>query len=129
MIKNLREINKKIEKVDNEINFHKNMIDSLYMDKVSGLVDEDMYKRIYDKTKAEIKKLEIELEELMRKKDNNKSVQNTSSFNRCKKSVLDYMSLKNPTKNQIMRLIDRIEIDKDKKIYVHLKFPELIIND
>ena len=35
MIKNLREINKKIEKVDNEINFHKNMIDSLYMDKVT----------------------------------------------------------------------------------------------
>ena len=105
------------------------MIDSLYMDKVSGLVDEDMYKRIYDKTKTEIKKLEIELEELMRKKDNNKSVQNTSSFNRCKKSVLDYMSLKNPTKNQIMRLIDRIEIDKDKKIYVHLKFPELIVKD
>lgn len=30
---------------------------------------------------------------------------------------------------EIMRLIDRIEIDKDKKIYVHLKFPELIIND
>ena len=129
VIKNLREINKKIEKIDNEINSHKNMIDSLYIDKVSGLVDEDMYKRIYDKTKTEIKKLEIELEELVRKKDNNKSVQNTSSFNRCKKSVLDYMSLKNPTKKQIMRLIDRIEIDKDKKIYVHLKFPELIIND
>ena len=60
MIKNLREINKKIEKVDNEINFHKNMIDSLYMDKVSGI-------------------------------------------------------------------IDKIEIDKDKKIYVHLKFPELLV--
>ncbi len=30
MIKNLREINKKIEKVDNELNSHKNMIDSLY---------------------------------------------------------------------------------------------------
>ncbi len=35
------------------------------------------------------------------------------------------MSLKNPTNNQIMRLIDIIEIDKDKKIYVHLKFPNL----
>ena len=62
MIKNLREINKKIEKVDNKINSHKNMLGSLHMNKVSGL-------------------------------------------------------------------IDRIEIDKDKKIYVHLKFPELIIND
>ena len=35
------------------------------------------------------------------------------------------MSLKNPTKNMVERLVDRIEIDKDKKVYVHLKFPEL----
>ncbi|HIS12763.1 MAG TPA: hypothetical protein IAB40_06635 [Candidatus Onthocola stercoravium] len=62
MIKNLREINKKIEKVDNEINFHKNMLGSLHMNKVSGLVD-------------------------------------------------------------------RIEIYKDKMIYVHLKFSELIVKD
>lgn len=62
MIKNLREINKKIEKVDNEINSHKNMFGSLHMNKVSGLVD-------------------------------------------------------------------RIEIYKDKKIYVHLKFSELIVKD
>jgi hypothetical protein len=38
------------------------------------------------------------------------------------------MSLKNTTKDQIKRLIDRIEIDKDKKIYVYFKFPELISN-
>ena len=37
------------------------------------------------------------------------------------------MSLKNPTKEQLMRLVDKIEIDKDKKIYVHLKFPELLV--
>lgn len=37
------------------------------------------------------------------------------------------MSLKNPTKDQFMRLVDKIEIDKDKKIYVHLKFHELLV--
>ena len=36
------------------------------------------------------------------------------------------MSLKDPTKEQVKRLVDRIEIDKDKKVYVHLKFPKLI---
>ena len=36
------------------------------------------------------------------------------------------MSLGNQTKDQVKRLISRIEIDKDKKVYVHLRFPELI---
>ena len=97
------------------------------MDKVKGLVDEEMYKRIYDKTKIEIDKLNLEIEELEKKKQvNEKQTTNNSKFNRCKNSVLDYMSLKNPSKDQIKRLVDKIEIDKDKKVYVHLRFPELI---
>lgn len=103
-------------------------MDSLYLDKVHGLVDEEMYKRIYEKTRKEIKKLELEISELERQKRINESKQdNNSSFSKCKKSALDYMSLKNPTKEQLMRLVDKIEIDKDKKIYVHLKFPELLV--
>ena len=97
------------------------------MDKVKGLVDEEMYKRIYDKTKIEIDKLNLEIEELEKKKQvNEKQTTNNSKFSRCKNSVLDYMSLKNPSKDQIKRLVDKIEIDKDKKVYVHLRFPELI---
>lgn len=103
-------------------------MDSLYLDKVHGLVDEEMYKRIYEKTMKEIKKLELEISELERQKGINESKQdNNSSFSKCKKSALDYMPLKNPTKEQLMRLVDKIEIDKDKKIYVHLKFLELLV--
>lgn len=82
-----------------------------------------MYKRIYEKTMKEIRKLELE-----RQKGINESKQdNNSSFSKCKKSALDYMSFKNPTKEQLMRLVDKIEIDKDKKIYAHLKLPELLV--
>ena len=127
VMKNLKEINKKIERLNNLLNSHKNTIDNLYIDKTKGLIDEEMYKRIYDKTKVEIDKLNLEIEELDKKKQiNEKQTTNDTKFNRCKKSVIDYMSLKNPTKDQVKRLIDRIEIDKDKKVYVHLKFPELV---
>lgn len=130
IIKNIKEANKKIEKVQNSLNSHKATIDNLYMDKVHGLVDEDMYKRIYEKTKVEIKKLEEELSSLEKQKQENELQQDSNStFNKCKKSVLDYMSLRTPTKDQIMRLVEKIEIDKDKKIYVYLKFPELLICD
>lgn len=39
-----------------------------YMDKIKGLVDEEMYKRIYDKTNKEITRINMELEELNKKK-------------------------------------------------------------
>ena len=93
VIKNIKEINKKIEKVQNTLNTHKIAIDTLYMDKVHGLVDEDMYKRIYEKTKIEIKKLEEELTDLEKQKEINEKQQGSNfTFNKCKKFVLDYMS-------------------------------------
>ena len=98
-----------------------------YTDKIKGLVDEEMYKRIYDKTNKEITRINMKLEELNKKKEvNENQTLDSTNFKKCKNSVLDYMSLKTPTKDQIKRLVDRIEIDKDKKVYVYLKFPELL---
>ena len=126
IMKNIKDINKKNERLNNALNSHKTTIDNLYMDKVKGLVDEEMYKRIYEKTKSEISKINLELEELEQKRQvNEKQTSNNISFSKCKRSVINYMSLKNPTKDQVKRLIDRIEIDKDKKVYIHLRFPEL----
>ena len=42
---------------NNLLNSHKSTIDNLYMDKIKGLVDEEMYKRIYDKTNKEITRI------------------------------------------------------------------------
>ena len=127
VIKNIKEINKKIERLNNLLNSKYTTIDNLYMDKIKGLVDEEMYKRIYNKTNKEITRINMELEELNKKKEvNENQTLNSTNFKRCKNSAIDYMSLKTPTKDQIKRLVDRIEIDKDKKVYVYLKFPELL---
>lgn len=126
IIKNIKDINKKIERLTNLLNSHKETIDNLYIDKVKGLVDLEMYKRIYNKTKKEINKINLKIEELKKQKQKNEQQStNDTSFNKCKKSIIEYMSLKNPTKEQIKRLVDRIEIDKNKKVYVHLRFRKL----
>ena len=123
--KNIEEINKKIKRLNNLLNSYKSTIDNLYMDKVKGLIDLDMYKRIYDKNNSQIDKINLELEELNKKKQINENKMLNTSFNEYKKNVLDYISLKNPSRDQIKRLISRIEIDKDKKIYVYLRFQEV----
>ena len=125
--KNLKEVSEKIDKINSEIVNHRSTIDALYIDKVKGLVDEDMYKRIYEKTRNIILNLEMDLNDLNKKKRLNEEQTKTtvtSSFHRCKKAVLDYMSLKNPDRDLITRLIERIEIDKDKNIYVVFRFKE-----
>ena len=127
VIKNIKEINKKIERLNKLLNSKYTTIDNLYMDKIKGLVDEEMYKRIYGKTNGEITRINMELEELNKKKEVNENQTSKSThFKGGKSSVKDYMSLKTPTKDQIKRLVNRIEIDKDKKVYVYLNFPELL---
>lgn len=127
VFKNVKEINFKIEKLNNLLNSNYNTIDNLYMDKIKGLVDENMYKRIYKRTNEEIKKLNIELEELNKKKQiNTQQTSKNTKFIKRGKSMSDYILFKNPTKEQIKLLVNKIEIDKNKKIYVYLNFKELI---
>lgn len=127
---NIDKLNLQISKKENKLTEYKNMIDNLYIDKTQGLVDKDMYKRIYEKTKVEIDKINLDLKELSAKKIANENTQkDTPLFKKCKKSVLDYMSLRIPTKEQINRLVEKIEIDKEKKVYVYLKFPELLLDN
>lgn len=127
IIENLNDINKKIERLERELESTKNTIDSLYMDKVNGLVDEDMYKRIYEKSKCSRLKTEEEIKNLLLEKSKyEEQTIDQSKYNKRKRALLDFMSLKNPTRDQIVRLVNKIEIDKDKNIYVHLKFPELM---
>lgn len=125
--KNLKEVNEKIDKLNSEISIHKSTIDALYMDKLKELVDEDMYKRIYDKTQNIILNLETDLINLREKKrlyEEQTKITVTPSFRRYKKAILDYVTLKNPDRDLITRLIEKIEIDKEKNIYVFFRFKE-----
>ncbi len=127
VLKNIHEIKNKITRLEQLLKSHQATIDNLYMDKLKGLVDEEMYKRIYTKTQTDITRINNELAELTKKyQRNEKYLPPNSNLKAWQDSALAYLSLKNPTKAQIKRLVNRIEIDKDKKVYVYLKFPELL---
>ena len=128
IVKNLDDINKKINRLEKMVTSYNETVDNLYVDKMHGLIDEDMYKRIYNKTKLEIKKVERKIEQLENQKSNNRKEQgNYLVTTKVQERMLNYMMLNSPTKDQIMRLISKIEIDKEKKVYVYLNFQELFI--
>lgn len=59
-LKSTRTIASFLSEIENNLlNSHKSTIDNLYMDKIKGLVDEEMYKKIYDKTNKEITRINM----------------------------------------------------------------------
>lgn len=59
-LKSTRTIASFLSEIENNLlNSHKSTIDNLYMDKIKGLVDEEMYKRIYDKTNKETTRINM----------------------------------------------------------------------
>ncbi len=115
----LAELNKSIEK-------EKNIISNLYSDKVDGVISIETYKDLskehedaligYKKSKSEIEKKINAIENQSEGKE----------FYSCRKSVEEFLSLEQPTKENINKLIKKIllydnEDGKEVKVLFNFK--------
>lgn len=99
-----------------EINKKSEQYDKMYLDKLDGIITDEMYNRISEKFTSDIKNLEDELELLSKyiNKDNN------NSDSECMKLIKEF--IKKPTRSLIVKLIKRIEIYDDKRIDIYFNF-------
>lgn len=93
-------------------------IDSIYNDKLSGLLSEDDFIRIYERKKQEKENLQKKIDEIQLILS--KNVINEDEL--IKNIVNEFQGLKEINREILNNLIDRIEIDKDKNIYIIFKF-------
>lgn len=103
-------------------------IDKIYLDSVNGLISNDDYFK-YSKGFIE------ERERLKKEKEN---VQNKINILKEKKQshtedeevesmINEFLKMENPSKKVLYELIDRIELDEYKNIYIYFNFSELNI--
>ena len=123
LIKSLNGINKKI----NDIN---TKLDKMYMDKLNDLILESDYKRYADSFITERTMLleqKIELENKLANIDKTMEDKSTAKEEdkKLEKYITEFLSLEKIEKIHLYRLIDKIEIDKDKNIYIHFNFSKL----
>lgn len=108
-----------------DINKYNTAIEELYLDKVNGKLPENIFRNLLDSYNDKLNnaiKLKSELD--------NKKILITSKlqildYDSCAFVVKKFLAQKKHSKSMIAELIDRIEIDNDKKIYVFFKFQEL----
>lgn len=93
-------------------------IDSIYNDKLAGILSEDDFIRIYERKKQEKENLQKKIDEIQLHIKKNV----TNEHELIKNIVNEFQGLKQINREILNNLIDRIEIDKDKNIYIIFKF-------
>ena len=124
-----RAVAKAIAEADNEkeINSLKAKIDSLtvhldkvYMDKLSGVLDEADFQRIYAKVKSDRAALEQRLSQLGRP-----DYSPAEQVDLAKKLVERFLETASTNRELLVSLIERVELTADKQIIIKFRFKQL----
>ena len=112
--------NKKLDYLDSKIAEKDNLIQSLYEDKVKGIITEDLFIKLSKQYETDKKSL---LNRFQKEKEINKNTIKKEDLICNAKELLDFNE-NNIDKNLLLKLIDKIEIDDDN-IDIYFKFKAL----
>lgn len=101
----------------------------MYMDKLRGILQEEDYVRVSQKLSLERTKLNEQKQELEQKligtKDKIENKNQTKEEKELDELIENFLKLEKIDKIYLYRLINKIEIDKDKNIYIYFNFSKL----
>jgi hypothetical protein len=120
---------KKIEQIEKAIFGINNNLDKMYMDKLQGIIFEEDYIRVsqkfvFDRTNLIKQKQELE-QKLTGTEDKSESKNHTKDEKELDELIEEFLKLEKIDKIYLYRLINKIEIDKDKNIYIYFNFSKL----
>ena len=111
---------KELKILSNNIKQLNNNLDTIYIDKLNKKITEEQYKRVKDILENE---LNIKIKKY---NDLNNNVNTNINEEIINKYVNKFLSIKEPSRELIINLIDRIEIFADKTINIKVAFNNLI---
>lgn len=120
---------KKIEQIDKAIFDINNNLDKMYMDKLRGILQEEDYVRVSQKFNLERTKLNKQKQELEQKligtEDKIENKNQTKEEKELDELIENFLKLEKIDKIYLYHLINKIEVDKDKNIYIYFNFSKL----
>ena len=120
---NKQSIKKEISILENEINNINSNLDNIYLDKLNKVITEEQFNRVKIKLENELKIKQdryIELVSNINEKNNNEM-----NHKQIEKFIDEFLSIKNPSRELIVNLVDKIEIFEDKNINIKVTFNNL----
>ena len=115
---------KEIEILSKDINQINDNLDNIYIDKLNKKINEDQFNRVKSKLELELNRKITRLNEI---KDLSVSeVNEDKNKKKIENYINKFLSMKNPNRELIVNLIDRIDIYEDKRIDVKLSFNNMM---
>jgi len=126
--KSIDKYKKEIKLIDSKIATISSQIDNIYFDKINHIISQEDYFRYTNKIINERDSLINQKNEIIKIINNINQKQSKCSEKEMNETINGFLN--NPSKKTIYRLIDNIEIDENKNIYIHFAFRQLnIINE
>lgn len=119
---------KQIEIIDIKIADINKNLDSLYNDKLNGILTDIDFTRISVRFVNERDKLTNEKSELMDRVQalqGQQTIKDKNDEEQMNKIIDEFLEMKEVDKSYLFRLIDKIEIDKDKNVFISFNFEPL----
>ena len=117
----LTELEMRLKKLETEVEFSSKKKENLYNDKLEGIIDLDMYKRMCNRITEETIIKQNEIKEIKTKIYNLKN-NITDNNKKYDKIIKEYLSMKKPSVQLLSSIINKIVIDEDKNIEIYYKF-------
>lgn len=120
---------RKLEQIDKAIFDINNNLDKMYMDKLQGIILEEDYIRvsqkfIFDRTNLMKQKEKLE-QKLIGKEEKISTKDQAKEEKELDELIENFLKLEQIDKMYLYRLINKIEIDKDKNVYIYFNFSKL----
>ena len=109
-----------IDSLQHQIDKLTTNLDKMYMDRLSGLLSESDFDRIYKRAKMERTSLEEKLKLLEAQKESP-----ISTEDQARELVQQYLSSACTSRELLVSLIERVELTEDKQIIIKFRFREL----
>ena len=113
----------RLSREEEKIESKQSQLDTVYMDKLEGKISEEMYTRISSKLLTELEELKKKLKQIKTELET-KSDEQVFEIN-YKNFLEKFINMETPTRDMMLRLIDRVEVHKDKQIDIYFNFKEL----
>lgn len=110
-----------IARLDSKINSLTVSLDKMYMDKLSGVLDEKDFMRVYTKIKEE--RITIEDKRARLQSEGGQTPEEKQA--QVKALVERFLATKECNKELIVSLVERVELTEDKDVFIYFRFRQL----
>ena len=94
-------------------------MDNLYQDRVNGNITIESFKNLIKPYESKIKDIDTKLQNIdIELKTNKYNIKNIPDYTN---QIKELLNINKPSRELLKTIIDRIEIDKDKNIYIEFK--------